>query len=183
ATAVSATQINLTWTAATDNVGVTGYRVERCQGAGCGNFVQIATPAGTTFGNTGLLAATTYSYRVKAVDAANNVSVNYSTVATATTQSAPPDTTPPSTVTGLTATAVSATQINLTWTAATDNVGVTGYRVERCQGAGCSTFAQIATPSTNSYSDPGLTAGTSYSYRVKAVDAATNVSVNYSNVA
>ena len=182
ATAISATQINLSWTAATDNVGVTGYRVERCQGTGCTSFVQIATLTGTTFGDTGLVAATPYSYRVKAIDAATNVSVNYSTVANATTQ-ALPDTTPPSTVTGLTATAVSATQINLSWTAATDNVGVTGYRVERCQGAGCTSFVQIATPSTNSVSNSGLTAGTRYSYRVKAIDAATNVSVNYSTVA
>ena len=122
ATAVSATQINLSWTAATDNVGVTGYRVERCQGAGCTSFVQIATPAGTTFGDTSLTASTSYSYRVKAVDAATNVSVNYSNVASATTH-APPDTIPPSDLTGLTATAVvSATQINLSWTAATDNV-------------------------------------------------------------
>ena len=168
ATAVSATQINLSWTAATDNVGVTGYRVERCQGAGCTNFVQIATPAGTTFGDTGLIAATNYSYRVKAVDAANNVSVNYSNVANATTQAAPPDTIPPTDPTGLTATAVSSSQINLAWTASTDSggSGLAGYHVERCQGTGCSTFAQIATPVTNSYSDPGLTAGTSYSYRV-----------------
>ena len=57
-----------------------------------------------------------------------------------------PDTTPPSAPTGLTATAVGPTQINLAWTASTDNVGVTGYRVERCQGAGCTTFAQVATP-------------------------------------
>ena len=142
ATAVSPTQINLSWTAATDNVGVTGYRVERCQGAGCANFAQIATPAGTTFGDTGLIAATNYSYRVKAVDAATNVSVNYSNVANATTQAAPPDTIPPTDPTGLTATAVSSSQINLAWTASTDSggSGLAGYRVERCQGAGCSTL-------------------------------------------
>ena len=185
ATAVSGTQINLSWTAATDNVGVTGYRVERCQGAGCSNFVQIATPAGTTFGDTGLIASTNYSYRVKAVDAANNVSVNYSNVANATTQAAPPDTIPPTDPTGLTATAVSSSQINLAWTASTDSggSGLAGYQVERCQGTGCSTFAQIATPVTNSYSDPGLTAGTSYSYRVRAIDGAGNLSLNYSNTA
>ena len=45
----------------------------------------------------------------------------------------------------LTATAASTTQINLGWAASTDNVGVTGYLVERCQGAGCTTFAQIGT--------------------------------------
>ena len=54
ATPCRATQINLSWTASTDNVGVTGYRVERCQGAGCTNFAQIATPTGTTFSDTGL---------------------------------------------------------------------------------------------------------------------------------
>ena len=94
-----------------------------------------------------------------------------------------PDTTPPGDVTGLTATAVSATQINLSWTAATDNVGVTGYHVERCQGTGCSTFAPIASPAGATFGDTGLTTGTSYSYRVKAFDAAGNVSVNYSNTA
>src|SRR6185369_10531618 len=57
------------------------------------------------------------------------------------------DTTPPSAPTSLSATAVGSSQINLSWTAATDNVGVAGYRVERCQGAGCSTFAQVGTPS------------------------------------
>ena len=70
ATAVSASQINLAWTASTDNVGVTGYRVERCLGAGCANFVQVATPAGAEFNDTGLAAATSYSYRVRAADAA-----------------------------------------------------------------------------------------------------------------
>jgi hypothetical protein len=49
----------------------------------------------------------------------------------------PPDTQPPTAPGNLTASVVSGTQINLAWTAATDNVGVTGYRVERCQGAGC----------------------------------------------
>ena len=58
----------------------------------------------------------------------------------------PPDTTPPTAPANLTATATLATQINLSWTASTDNVGVTGYKVERCSGAGCANFAQIATP-------------------------------------
>jgi len=49
---------------------------------------------------------------------------------------------------------------------------VTGYRVERCQGAGCTTFAQVATPTGTSFSDTGLAAGMSYSYQVRAADAA-----------
>src|SRR2546423_5729567 len=87
---------------------------------------------------------------------------------------ATPDTTPPSAPTNHTATAPSATQINLSWTVSTDNVGVTGYRVERCQGAACSNFAQIAAPTTSAFNDTGLTASTSYSYRVRATDAAGN---------
>ncbi len=179
-TAAGGSQITLSWTASTDNIGVTSYRVERCQGAGCSSFSQIATPVGTTYPDTGLQALTSYSYRVRATDAAGNLS-GYSTTATVTT--GPPDTTPPTVPTGLTAAAPGSSQINLSWTASTDNIGVTGYQVERCQGAGCTTFAQIATPTANSYSDAGLTPGTSYSYRVRATDAAGNVSQDYSNVA
>ena len=76
--------INLSWTASTDNVGVTGYLVERCRGAGCTGFAQIATSPGTTYADTGLFAGTSYSYRVRATDAANNLS-GYSNTATATT--------------------------------------------------------------------------------------------------
>jgi PKD repeat protein len=53
------------------------------------------------------------------------------------------DTTPPTPPTGLIATAVNANQVSLSWTASTDNVAVLSYRVERCQGAGCSNFAEI----------------------------------------
>jgi hypothetical protein len=85
------TQIALSWGAATDNVGVTGYRVERCQGASCTTFAQIATPAGTTFTDVGLATATSYSYRVRASDAATLLGP-YSNTASATTAAAPPPT-------------------------------------------------------------------------------------------
>jgi len=80
-----------------------------------------------------------------------------------------PDTTPPSIPTNLTVTAVSSTQINLSWTASTDNVGVTGYRVYR--GG-----TQITTSATNSYSDTGLSSSTTYTYIIAAYDAAGNTS-------
>jgi len=69
-------------------------------------------------------------------------------------------------------------QINLTWTASTDNVGVSGYWIERCQGAGCSSFARInpSLVTTTNYGDSGLGANTSYTYRVQAADAAGNLS-------
>src|SRR2546422_9220794 len=58
-----------------------------------------------------------------------------------------------------------------------------GFRIERCAGAGCTTFAEIATvgPNVTAYANTGLTAGTGYSYRVRAYNAAGNS--GYSNVA
>ncbi len=385
ASAVSSSQINLSWTASTDNVGVAGYRVERCQGAGCSTYTQIASPSGTSYSDTGLTGSTSYSYRVRANDAAGNLS-SYSATASVTTQATPPppppgtgivvayafdessgttvidasgnnrtgnisgatrttsgkygntlsfnevnsgvmgpsytigsqftmmgwiynpsnttyesivtvgkfrqfylhngapefydgvversfggalplntwhhvattydgsqlrmyvngsivgspqsvslgsytgvieigfwnngtsdffgglidevriydralsqsevqldmntpigtppdpDTIAPSTPINFSASAISTSQINLSWAASTDNIGVTGYRMERCLGAGCTSFSQIATPSGTSYSDTGLTPNMSYSYRVRANDAAGNLSGNSSTV-
>src|SRR5207244_3330517 len=106
-TVVSGSQINLSWTASTDNVGVSGYRVERCQGAGCSSFTQVGTPAGTTYNDTGLTAGTSYSYRARATDAAATLS-SYSPVPTATAHT--PDTQAPTAPTGLTPTVVSGSQ-------------------------------------------------------------------------
>ena len=279
ATAISSSRVDLSWGAASDNVGVTGYHIERCQGAGCTSFAEIGTAtdhqlqrhhrrrrhqlqlprprqrrrpqprpllqhrhrhnpqpghdaavgAGhvdrdrdqqqprrsqlgrghrqrrrhrlphralpgrrlhqlrrdrhrqptTSYSDTTAAAGTSYSYRVRANDAALNLGP-YSNTATATTPS--PDTTPPSAPGTLTATAISSSRVDLSWGAATDNVGVTGYHIERCQGAGCTNFAEIGTSPTTSYSDTTAAAGTSYSYRVRANDAAGNLGP-YSNTA
>jgi Concanavalin A-like lectin/glucanases superfamily/Fibronectin type III domain len=78
----------------------------------------------------------------------------------------------PSAPTNLTAAVPGTTEVDLTWGASTDNAGVTGYRVERCQGTGCTSFTQIGTPSGTSFNDTGLTPSTTYVYRVRAIDAA-----------
>ncbi|MGO4183788.1 DNRLRE domain-containing protein [Paenibacillus sp. TAF43_2] len=78
AAAVSSSQINLSWTAASDNVGVTGYDVYR-------NGSLIGSVTGTSYSNTGLLASTAYSFTVRAKDAAGNTSAP-SNIASATTQ-------------------------------------------------------------------------------------------------
>ncbi len=178
ATRGSRNQMNLAWTASTDNVGVTGYRIERCQGAGCTDFAQIGTPSGTTYSDTGLTASTTYRYRVRAT----TPPATWAATRRSPRRRRPCRHTAPTTPTALSATAISATQIDLGWTASTDNVGVTGYRVERCQGAGCTDFAQVGTPSGTTYSDTGLTASTTYRYRVRAIDAAGNLGA-YSTIA
>jgi len=362
-------QISLSWPASTDNIGVTGYEVERCQGVGCTNFALIATPTTTSYVDTGLTLGVSYSYRVRARDATGNFSAyspittstlptgrttlftdifnransadlgaaytdsytgsttgqilsqrlvpsavgvpaveHYTGVSTPNDQwsevtigaltsgmvaqvgahvrltnpttysgyrcfaainqtnkagirrfnagisyqiglndtttiwgvgdklrceiqgtmiklyrvvgttetllisatdatyasgttgiyayvatggavtnaqissfsmggySLTTDTTPPTAPGNPTASAPSGTQITLSWPASTDTVGVTGYQVERCQGIGCTNFALIASPITTSYLDTGLTPGVSYSYRVRAQDAAGNLS-------
>jgi hypothetical protein len=78
ASVASSSQVNLSWAAATDNKGVTGYKVYR-------NGALIAQVSGTSYSNAGLLASTTYSYQVSAVDAALNESAK-SVVVNATTK-------------------------------------------------------------------------------------------------
>ncbi len=81
-----------------------------------------------------------------------------------------PDVTPPSTPAGLLATAVSSSQINLSWSASTDDVAVTGYRIYRDN-------ALVTTVVGLNYSDTGLSASTLYAYVVSAIDAASNESL------
>ncbi len=94
------------------------------------------------------------------------------------------DTTPPTVPANVKAAATSVTQVNLKWTASTDNIAVTRYVVERCQGASCGggSFAQIASPVVNNFADSGLAPETTYRYRVKAVDPSGNQS-GYSAIA
>ena len=159
----SASQINLTWTASTDNVAVTGYRVYR-------DGSEIGTTASTSWSDTGRAEVTSYSYRVAAYDAAGNTSAQCTAVAVSTL-----DATAPSVPANLQASVISTSRIDLTWTASTDNVGVTGYRVYR-------DGSLVASPSGTSYSDTGLSAGTTYAYRVAATDAAGNASAQCSAV-
>jgi Putative peptidoglycan binding domain len=81
------------------------------------------------------------------------------------------DTQAPTVPTGPTATASSSSEIDLSWTASTDNVGVTGYQVFRGN-------VQVATSMLTAYADTGLTGSTTYTYVVKAFDAVGNVSAS-----
>ncbi len=81
------------------------------------------------------------------------------------------DTQKPSAPTNLTASVASSSQINLAWSAATDNVGVVGYRIYRNNSS-----TPIATSTSTTFGDSGLSASTPYSYSVVAYDAAGNLS-------
>ena len=166
ATAISPTQISVTWQ---DVAGETGYVVERCTGAGCANFVQIGSPGAnqTAFASSGLAAATHYRYRVKAFN--NNGSSGYSNIAEATTAALPPPA-PQS----LVATSSSTTEILLRWT---DTSAVeTGFRIERCATPGCTAFVPVGQVGANvtTFANSGLNSSTLYRYRVVSFNVGGN---------
>ena len=168
ATAISISQVNLTWTASTDSggAGLAGYRIFR-------GVVQIATTTQNSYSDTGLTAGTAYTYTVRAYDHATpaNVSADSSPPVSVTTLAL--DTTAPTVPQNLMATAVSPTQVNLTWTASTDSggAGLAGYRLLR-------DGVQIATTATTNYIDMGRIASTTYTYAVRAYDNATPANVS-----
>lgn len=164
ASASSPTQVNLTWTAALDNIGVTGYTIYR-------NSTQLATVgAVTSYTDTTVKGSTAYSYTIKATDAAGNVSA-VSNTANVTTPT-PADTTAPAVPTGLKSSNTTTTATSVSWGASTDNVATTGYHVYR-NGTSVGTVAASTTPT---FSDSGLSSATAYSYTVDAYDAAGNKS-------
>ena len=85
--ATSSSTIHLTW--ADNSSDETGFQIERCAGASCSSFANLTTTAAgaTTFDDTGLTASSSYSYRVRAINAAG--ASGYSNTASATTDSAP----------------------------------------------------------------------------------------------
>ena len=156
---VTSTSISISWPAATDNVGVAGYLVSWGSGS--------KTVTGTSTTITDLTASTTYSLSVKAFDTAGN----YGSAATLSVKTGDSivDTIPPTVPQNLAASGVTSNSINLSWSASSDNVGVTGYDVY--MGGSLKT----SVPS-NSTTISGLAADTSYSFQIRAKDAAGNAS-------
>jgi YD repeat-containing protein len=154
---ITMTSATASWTAATDNKGVTGYDYRVNSGA----WQPLSNVL--TVNITGLTAVTTYTVSVRARDAASNLGPASSNSFTT------PDTQAPSVPTGLGGSAPNSSTVNLSWNASTDNVAVTGYRVYR-------NGSHIGNSATTSYSDGGRTGSTTYSYQVAAYDAVPNVS-------
>jgi len=171
----TSSSVSLTWTASTDNVGVSSYQILRAPGASGGTFAQVGTSTTPSFSNGSLAASTTFRYQVRAVDAAGNASAVSNTV-TAMTQAGGGDTQPPTAPGNLTAPSTTSSSISLAWNASTDNTGVSSYQILRAPGASGGTFAQIGTSTTTSFVNSGLTASTTFRYQVRAVDAAGNAS-------
>lgn len=173
ATATSPTKVTLTWTAATDNVGVVKYKIFRDDVP-----LEVTNDNSTTYVDNTVMPSTSYTYRLRALDAEGNRSTWTDAVSVKTPSLA--DTEQPSKPTDLQASSVSSSQVNLVWKPTYDNVGVVKYDVYRI---GDHKAAQkIATVKTSSFGDTGLKADTTYYYYVVAIDAAGNDSYQSDHV-
>lgn len=161
ASAVSSSQINLSWTDNSSNE--TGFELKRAtDSAFTQGVVWIGNIQGTSYSNTGLSAATTYHYRVRAEGAAQDSA--YSAAVSATTSTSGTLPTAPS---GLNATAVSSTRIDLSWTDNSSNE--TGFEVKRATDSG---FTQgvvwVGNVQGSTFASTGLNPSTTYYYAVRA---------------
>lgn len=165
-TSVASTSVSLSWNASSDNVGVTGYKIYKGS-----SLAGTVSGSATSYTVTGLTASTAYTFTVKAVDAAGNESAASNSLSVTTAAPPAADTTAPTAPGGLHVMSTTASSIELMWTASTDNVGVTGYKVYNG-----STLVATASGTATSYTVTGLAASTSYTFTVYAVDAAGNQS-------
>jgi hypothetical protein len=160
ASATGPTTILVTWT--DESADETSFKVERKTGAG-GTYGQVGVVGAntTTFGDTGLSPSKTYFYRVSACNSGGCSSP--SNEDSATTPGVPPDA-----PTNLSATATGPETIDLGWADNSNNEA--GFKVERKVDGGPDPFLVVATtgPNTTSATDSGLTANTTYRYRVFA---------------
>ena len=154
---VTASSVALSWQPSTDDTGVDHYAVRR-------DGVAVGTTTQTNFVDATADDGRSYTYTVVARDEAGNTSAASNAVVANT-----PDVTAPSVPGPLSASGITATSATITWPAATDNVGVTGYTVRRDGNV-------VGNPAGPSFTDTGLTEDTGYSYTVTARDAIGNVS-------
>tara|TARA_B100000678_G_scaffold10694_2_gene8726 strand:- start:12559 stop:15315 length:2757 start_codon:yes stop_codon:yes gene_type:complete len=175
--AVSASQLSLNWTAATDNVGISQYEVWR-QLHGFRRPQRIAMVGGpvTEYLDSGLNAETEYCYFVLAVDAAGNKSAIPDSLTCAFTEKAL-DTDPPTAPEILSVDAISTTSLEIAWSESTDNEGVAGYVLfDMTEGTENAYIIQSVTELSAIVTQ--LKAGTEYCYTVAAFDLNGNLSVD-----
>ena len=165
ASALNPTTVNLVW----NDVSATeqGFIIERRLSGGA--FSQLVTrpPDTVTYADTSVLPSTSYDYRLLAYNLGGNS--GYSNIASVTTPATPPPATIPAQPSGLTATAVNSNAISIAWADNSNNE--TGFKIERRVGAGNFSEIAISPANSTSYFDSGRTAGTLYTYRVRATNA------------
>jgi chitodextrinase len=171
---VSDRRANFSWSTDNRAYAVLEYGLTPSYGS---NITWFGDDRGKNMNMIRLNPATTYYYRITSTEANNpqSISVIVGSLTTLNEDNTPVvDTTAPGQVLGLAATSISSSQINLSWDSATDNVGVTGYRIYR-------NGTQIDTTASTNHADLGLTPSTTYSYTVAAYDAAGNVGIQSSS--
>ncbi|MBK9219991.1 MAG: fibronectin type III domain-containing protein [Uliginosibacterium sp.] len=157
--------MQLSWTAASDNSGVTGYDILR-------NGQVVGSTSGEVlfYSDAGLPAGSSFLYTVRARDGQGNISPPSMVVSAVVLDRG--DSQAPEAPTGLKQIGATASSLSMGWTASRDNVGVTGYEIVR-NGLSIA----ITDGTTLRFTDSGLIAGTRYTYAVRARDAAGNWSV------
>ena len=171
AQAGSATSAHVMWEAASDNKAVTGYEVYRAGAKGGAEKVRSLPATRVMTDVDGLTASTSYTFTVRARDAAGNLSAP-SAAATVTTPAATPaDHGPPTRPVKLRGTADGSRAANLSWGGSTDDVGVTAYDIYQEDSRIHSVPGNRTTAHVT-----GLRPGTVYTFTVRARDAADNSS-------
>ncbi|HZS74500.1 MAG TPA: fibronectin type III domain-containing protein, partial [Candidatus Nitrosotalea sp.] len=173
ANAISSSEIDLSWTAPSNDGGaaITGYMIERSQDSGStwSTISSDTGSAGTTYSDTGLAPSTGYTYRVSAINSVGTSSPSNTASATTSVSTSVPQ--PP---TGLTASAVSSSTINLSWNAPGNDGGsaIIGYKIERStMGEAWSVIVSNTGSTSTTYSDTGLIPLLTYNYRVSAINS------------
>ena len=173
ATANGQTQIDLSWTAPSDNGGanITGYKIEvSTNGSTWSDLESNTGSTGTSYSHTGLTAGSTRHYRVSAINSAGPGTP--SSTANATTD---PAVAAPGAPTGFTVTADGQTRIDLSWSAPSSDGGanITGYKVEvSTNGSTWSDLVANTNATSTTYTHTGLMAGSTRHYRVSAINSA-----------
>lgn len=181
ATVLNANQVQLTFTPATDNIGVAGYQVFGCITLSCDAFILVANGAGSPIIVTGLTQNTPYSFKVRAQDAVLNFGAFTSVVDVMTPVL---DTNVPSRMTGLKAERTGYDSFLISWDPGQDDRGVVGSAIEVCVGDGCTVFKlQFIAYAQTLVRISGLAAQLPYYFRGKHMDGAGNVSEEYSELA
>ena len=161
---VSETEVNLVWTASSDNVSVRGYDILR-------NGVKIGTTSKTSYCNKNLTPSKSYTYTVRALDVSGNLSDSSAPLMVTTAK----DTQAPTAPGELKITAIKGSSVSLEWIASTDNSKIAGYQIY-CNGIVIATAAgtsRIVNSPFNRGSD---------TYSIKAYDIAGNLSANSNTV-
>ena len=170
-TARSYNSITLSWNR---NTTATGYKLEQYKGGKWVQVAQINSNSTTSYKVTGLTAATTCSFRIRAYKISGNVTAHsgYTNLSTLTS---------PTNVSNVVCAARSYNSITLSWNR---NTTATGYKLEQYKGGKWVQAAVINSNSATSYKVTGLTAATTYSFRIRAYKTSGNATAHsgYTNL-